>query len=75
MAAFYKLTEDALLVAPNFVENMNYLLTKENKDSYTYPVDGWYWFESEQEARVFFDLPFPLVSEMSGMIDPYATHS
>ena len=54
---------------------MNYLLTKENKDSYTYPVDGWYWFESEQEARVFFDLPFPLVSEMSGMIDPYATHS
>jgi hypothetical protein len=26
-------------------------------EQYTYPIDGWYWFDSEQQAREFFGLP------------------
>lgn len=55
---FYKLDGD-LLYGPNFVLNANYELRKETKDNYTYPVDGWYWFDSEIEARAFFNLPSP----------------
>jgi|688.fasta_scaffold01323_15 hypothetical protein len=29
----------------------NFYLTKEEKDNYTYPVDGWYWFDSIEDAR------------------------
>jgi hypothetical protein len=54
---FYKLEENNLVHGPNFVINANYSLYKEQKDTYTYPTDGWYWFENENEARSFFDLP------------------
>ena len=53
---FYKLHKDNLLHAPNFVESPTYALYKENKDDYTYPVDGWYWFESLEEAQNFFGI-------------------
>lgn len=55
-AGFYKLHKDALGWGPNFVENATYALYKENKDDYTYPVDGWYWFESLEEAQNFFGI-------------------
>ena len=55
-SGFYKLDGD-LLFGPNFVLNANYELRRENKDSYTYPIDGWYWFDSEEAARAFFGLP------------------
>jgi hypothetical protein len=58
---FYKLDGD-LLYGPNFVLNADYSLYKETYDQYTYPVDGWYWFDSEEEARVYFELPI-LVEE------------
>ena len=53
---FYKLDAD-LLYGPNYVLNANYELRRETKDQHTYPIDGWYWFDSEEEARLFFDLP------------------
>jgi hypothetical protein len=52
---FYKL-DGELLYAPNFVLNANYELRKETKDEHTYPVDGWYWFDTEEEARLFFNI-------------------
>lgn len=55
-SGFYKLDGD-LLFGPNFVLNANYELRSENKDSYAYPIDGWYWFDTEETARVFFGLP------------------
>jgi hypothetical protein len=55
-SGFYKLDGD-LLYGPNFVLNINYELRRETKDAHTYPTDGWYWFDSEEEARTFFDLP------------------
>ena len=47
---FYKKDGDTLLYGPNFVLNENYELRAETKDQYTYPVDGWSWFDSKEEA-------------------------
>ena len=55
-SGFYKLDGD-LLFGPNFVLNVNYELFRAEKDRHTYPIDGWYWFDSEDEARSFFELP------------------
>jgi len=56
-SGFYKLEENNLLFGPNFVLNENYSLRRESYDTNTYPIDGWYWFDSEDEARIFFELP------------------
>lgn len=52
---FYKL-EDILYYAPNGVSNLEYELVAQLYETYTYPIDGWYWFDSEEEARRFFNL-------------------
>ena len=52
---FYK-NDGTLLYGLNFVLNANYELRKETKDDYTYPVDGWYWFDTRQEALDFFGI-------------------
>lgn len=56
---FYKNDNEVLLYGPNFVLNKDYELRKEIHTELTYPVDGWYWFDSEEEAREFFGLPEP----------------
>ena len=48
---FYKNESGTLLFAPNFVESKDLQLYKESKDSYIYPVNGWYWFDTLQEAE------------------------
>lgn len=53
---FYKLDSGQLLYGPNFVLNASYELRKETKDSHSYPTDGWYWFDSLEEACTFFSL-------------------
>jgi len=59
---FYKL-EDELMCAPNMVCGTGIVLIREEKDTYQYPVDGWYWFDSIQDARIFFGLPDPSIEE------------
>ncbi len=56
-SGFYRLDGDQLLCGPNFVYHRDYSLMRDNHTEYTYPVDGWYWFDSEQDARAHFDLP------------------
>lgn len=58
MSGFYKL-DGELLYGPNFVINQNYELYKEHSNSYNYPTDGWYWFDSQEEAYAFFNLELP----------------
>lgn len=53
---FYKF-DDILFYGPNSVAGPDLHLIKEEKTLYTYPVQGWYWFDSEVEAREFFGLP------------------
>jgi|688.fasta_scaffold1756593_2 hypothetical protein len=47
---FYKKDNEELLYAPNIVEGNGFVLVAQDKDQYDYPVDGWYWFDSEEEA-------------------------
>jgi len=56
-SGFYTLQDDNLLYAPNFVyfPDKSSLL-RENKDSYEYPVKGWYWFDEETDAINFFNI-------------------
>jgi hypothetical protein len=56
-SGFYKLIENELFHGPNYVLSATFNLYKEEKDLYQYPVEGWYWFESETEARIFFNMP------------------
>lgn len=60
-SGFYKLDGDQLLYGPNFVYGPAFTLLRENKDQYTYPVDGWYWFDTEQQAREYWNLPEPTI--------------
>ena len=55
--SFYKLDDGMLFEGPNAVYAPTFTLLKEDKDIYTYPIDGWWWFNSEEEAREFFNLP------------------
>lgn len=57
-SGFYKLDPGgSLLYGPNFVVNADYTLVRADHATYTYPVDGWYWFDSEAAALEFFGLP------------------
>jgi hypothetical protein len=70
-SGFYSLnTQEPLLLlyAMNRVTSKNFELLKELHESYTYPIGGWTWFESEAEARIFFELPPlpPLTEQPTG---------
>lgn len=57
--AFYKKDNDMVLEALNFVLNKDYELKKEAKDTHIYPIDGWYWFDTIEEAYTFLGIEFP----------------
>ena len=63
-AGFYKYESEQLLHGPNSVRCLEYQLFKEAKNDYVYPVDGWYWFDTEEEARLVFDLPEPAIEAL-----------
>jgi len=58
-SGFFKNDSGMVLNGPNFVLGGSYSLYKEQKDTYTYPVEGWYWFDSEEEAYNYFGIPIP----------------
>lgn len=63
---FYKNDNGSLLYAPNYVLHRDYELRREQHDSYEYPVEGWYWFDSEDDARAHFGLPPPVKDNIDG---------
>lgn len=55
--AFYFNDENGLQEAPNFVIfSGDSELFAEHKDKYTYPVYGWYWFDTIEQAKEFFGI-------------------
>ena len=50
-AGFYKKENDTLFYAPNIIEGDGYVLVAQDKDQYEYPIEGWTWFDSEEEAK------------------------
>jgi hypothetical protein len=65
-AGFYKYEEPSLHHGPNYVLDSNFKLYKETRNDHTYPIDGWYWFDSIEEAREFYDIPTPIAEEVIG---------
>ena len=54
-SGFYKLDESGdILYASYAVYNKDYTLLKDQKDSFQYPVDGWFWFDTKEEAEKYF---------------------
>ena len=56
---FYKLevgAEESVMIHGTSLINNNYTLEISQKDTYTYPVDGWTYFDSFDEAAVGFNL-------------------
>jgi hypothetical protein len=58
-AGFYKNGDGVLLHSATTVESGLYFLLAADHDQYQYPVDGWYWFDDEESARLFLDVPLP----------------
>jgi hypothetical protein len=55
MEGFYKQDDDGeILYGPNYVYGANYTLLKESHTDHEYPIDGWYWFDSREDALAFF---------------------
>lgn len=52
---FYKLDNQELLSGPEVI-CAEYQLLSELHESYQLPIDGWYWFDTDEEANAFFGL-------------------
>jgi hypothetical protein len=50
MSGFYKIINGELAFARRRVIGPSFALRRAKKDTYTYPVEGWYWFDSRAEA-------------------------
>lgn len=59
-SGFYKYESGGILFAPNFVCDANYTLHREEIGEYedinTELVDGWFWFDSYELAKNFFNI-------------------
>lgn len=68
-SGFYKNDNGTLLFGPTQITGPDYDLLIINYTEYTYPVDGWSWFESEEEARAALGFPSKLEEVFSALSD------
>jgi hypothetical protein len=64
MQGFYKNDNGSLLWSADKVVADNFELWLDKKDIYSYPVEGWVWAESEEQARLTLNLPLPESTEL-----------
>lgn len=57
-AGFYKY-ESGLISWGKWVLNLDYELYSDKHEEYDLPIDGWYWFDTIEDARLFFGIPAP----------------
>lgn len=64
-SGFYKVDPDGttLLFGRFYVLNAEYELHRHLHGTYTYPVAGWSWYESEEEARLALNCPLPKTAQ------------
>lgn len=60
--SFYKRQNETLLSAPTFVAGPGINLQAENYATYTYPIDGWYWYDTLDEALEAMKTVNPVIS-------------
>jgi hypothetical protein len=69
-SGFYWYAEGSKLAfAPNFVLNADYHLKREEYTANTYPIDGWSWYNSEEEARVALGCPSDIEEAFNALSD------
>lgn len=59
---FFKYQDDVLLNG-KVVTTPTFELTLETKNNFTYPIDGWYWFDTIEQAYAHFGITNQTVSE------------
>jgi hypothetical protein len=47
---------DGFLQSSLSVDGTNIHLVVIDKDTYQYPIQGWYWFDTLEEAKTFFNI-------------------
>lgn len=55
-SGFYTVSKGRLVYAPNGVTSISIHLLASEHANYTYPVEGYYWFDTPEEACSFFNL-------------------
>jgi hypothetical protein len=53
-AGFYKFEEELLRFAPNAVYAPNFTLLVSLQETYNYPIEGWHYFATTEDAESFF---------------------
>jgi hypothetical protein len=53
-AGFFRKGSDRVMQATKVQRNGQTILEIDKKDEYTYPVHGWYYFETKEAAEAFF---------------------
>jgi hypothetical protein len=53
---FYTKRNNKLIYGSRSIAAPTYKLTKKLKNSYEYPIHGWHWFDTLEEACLFFDI-------------------
>ena len=57
-SGFYMKLEDMRVIfANNSVDAPDFSLERSKKNTYTFPVNGWYWFDDKIDAYKFFGVP------------------
>lgn len=70
--SFYKDDNGTLLYAATTVSGPGYTLVAADHLSYSYPVHGWWWFDSEGAARTALGLPVD-VDAVASVLDMLST--
>jgi len=68
--AFFKAIDGQLFIAPNLVKSNSYELVIADHASYTYPVDGWYYFVTKEAAIEFFGELIYELEDPEELLDP-----
>ena len=53
---FFKLETDEIQET-NHLDGLGFSLCELSKNDYAYPVEGWHWFASVEDAQAFFSVP------------------
>ncbi len=60
---FFKVENGELIIARTNIGGPGFDLFFEMPHLQTYPIEGWYWFDTELQAREFFNIPYPAYPE------------
>lgn len=69
--SFYKIDGETLHVADDYLTGPSFELSAANHLQFTYPVDGWYWFDTLKQAVTFFADAPPTITTWYMDIGPF----